>query len=76
MSKKKTQKGGYNRHNFLLRVKRVNEIYVEYSRRGIFAENIYRLYIRDQFLISRATFYTYLSIPYKKELEAFAENDE
>lgn len=69
MSNQKKRKGGYNRRNFLLRVKRVNEIYIEHSKRGIFVENIFRMYIRDQFLISRATFYIYLSIPYKKELE-------
>jgi len=63
------KKGGYNRKNFLLRVERVNEVYLEYARRGVFVEHIYRNHIKDQFLISRTTFFAYLSIPYKKELE-------
>ena len=57
----------YNR-NFLLRVERVNEVFLEHSQRGIFTENIYRLYVRDRFLISRATFYRYLTIPYRRYL--------
>lgn len=56
------------RRNFLLRVKQVNEIFIEHHRRGVFAENIYRLYIRDRFYISRRTFYSYLTIPYLREL--------
>jgi hypothetical protein len=57
------------RYNFLLRVKQVNEIFIEHNRRGVFTENIYRLYIRDSFFISRTTFYSYLTIPYARELE-------
>jgi hypothetical protein len=56
------------RRNFLLRVRQVNEVYLEHSRRGVFAQNIYRIYVRDRFLISRFPFYYYLSIPYKKLL--------
>lgn len=59
---------GYWR-NYYLRVKQVNEVYVEHARRGVFVENIYRLYIRDRFYISRTTFYKYLTIPYTRELE-------
>ena len=57
-----------NRRNFLLRVREVNEVYLLYSKRGVFTEKIYRLYVRDRFYISRATFFRYLTIPYKKEL--------
>ena len=63
------KKGGYNRRNFLLKVKKVNEIYLEHSKRGVFVEYIFRNYIKNQFFISRTTFYEYLSIPYLKELE-------
>ena len=63
------RKGGYNRRNFLLRVQRVNEVYLFHSKRGVFVEHIFRNYVRDEFLISRSTFYQYLSIPYKRELE-------
>lgn len=59
----------YNRFNFLQRVKEVNEIYLEYSSKGVFNEYIYINYIKDRFHISRTTFYNYLSIPYGKELK-------
>lgn len=62
-------KGGYNRYNFLLKVKAVNEIYLEYSKKGVSSGYIYKTYIQHQFFISRATFYAYLQIPYKKEIE-------
>jgi hypothetical protein len=54
--------------NFFKKVKAINEIYLENSKRGLTAENIYRLYIRDRFFISRSSFYRYLTIPYKKEI--------
>lgn len=63
------EKNRCRRKNYLLRVEKVNEIYVEHSKRGVFVEHIYHNYIRDQFHISRSTFYSYLSVPYKKELE-------
>jgi hypothetical protein len=59
--------------NFLLKVKSVNEVYYEHSRRGVFTENIYRLYVRDRFFISRRTFYAYLAIPYRRELEKLGD---
>ena len=61
----------YNRYNYLLRVKQVNEVYREHSCRGIFTEHIYRNYIRPRFYISRQTFYSYLTIPYARELAKF-----
>jgi len=57
-----------NRMNFLLRVKDVNEVFISHNNRGIFTENIYRDYIKERFRISRSTFFRYLTIPYKKEL--------
>ena len=57
----------YNRRNFLERVRKVNEIYLQYKSKGEQNEYIYQNYIREQFNISRATFYTYLTIPYKAE---------
>lgn len=63
------EKSSCRRKNYLLRVKEVNEIYMKHYKRGIFVEHIYRDYIRNQFYISRSTFYSYLSVPYKKELE-------
>jgi hypothetical protein len=66
---------GYNRKNYLARVRRVNEIFLEHSRRGVFTEHIYRLHIRDRFFISRSTFYVYLTIPYERELERLEVQD-
>jgi len=63
------KKDGYNRKNYLLRVEQVNKVFLQHSKRGLFTDHIYRDYIRDQFFISRSTFYNYLGIPYKKELE-------
>lgn len=64
----------YNRYNLLLKVKEVNEIYVEYSSKGVFAEYIFNTYIKDAYKISRSTFWNYLSIPYEKELKIELEN--
>jgi len=58
-----------DKENFLKKVKEVNEIYLEHSRRGASPGYIYRCYIRDQFYISRRTFFRYLTIPYKRMLE-------
>ncbi len=58
----------YNRKNFLLRVKEINEVYKEYASKGWFNEYIFNNYIRDRFHISRATFYNYLAIPYSRLL--------
>lgn len=59
----------YTRKNFLLRVKEVNEIYLEQSHRGLRNEYIYAHFIRNRFHISRTTFYQYLTIPYNAELK-------
>lgn len=59
----------YNKNNYLNRVKAVNEIYKQYTAKGYSNEWIFKNLIKDKFFISRSTFYTYLSIPYKRELE-------
>ena len=66
----------YNRENFLKKVKEVNEIYIEHHNKGIFNEYIYKHFIAEQFHISRSTFYTYLTIPYKTQLKAIQEKKE
>jgi hypothetical protein len=63
------RRGGYNRRNFLLRVKDVNEVYLDHHSRGIPAEYIFRNHVHERFRISRTTFFEYLAIPYKRELE-------
>lgn len=69
-------KGGYNRYNFLLKVRKVCETYNEHARKGVATGYIYDNYIKNQFFISRATFYNYLSTPYKAEIEKFENKTE
>ena len=59
---------GYTKKYFLQRVKAVNELYDELTKQGISNEYIYHNHIRNQFHISRSTFYEYLCIDYEKEL--------
>lgn len=61
---------GYNRYNLLKKAKAVNEVYLEHCENKTLMD-IYREHIKEQFFISRATFYNYLAIPYKKELAEF-----
>ncbi len=49
----------------LKKIRDVNEIYVKLNAKGLSNEYIYKHYIRERFYISRATFYEYLTIPYK-----------
>jgi hypothetical protein len=51
------------------RIKEVNEIYKEQSGKGINNEYIYKHFIKDKYHISRTTFYSYLTVPYKKYRE-------
>lgn len=59
----------YNKKYYLNRVRAVNEIYKKYNAKGYNNEWIFKNLIKDRFFISRSTFYLYLTIPYKKELE-------
>lgn len=53
----------------------MNEIYVREAARGVNNEYIYDHYIREQFHISRSTFYEYLTVPYERELRALDERE-
>lgn len=46
--------------SYLLRVRKVNEIYDRCMKGGVSNRNIYRAYIYPQFGISERTFYNYL----------------
>ena len=59
----------YTRKYFLNRVKAVNEIYTQNTKRGASNEWIYEHLIKDVFHISRSTFYDYLTIPYAAQLK-------
>lgn len=58
----------YSKKYFLERVRKVNEIYDEYAKKGYFNEWIYKNKIRERFDISRSTFYVYLTIDWETEL--------
>lgn len=58
----------YSPINKLLKVKKVNEVYLKFNKMGVSTEFIYLNHIREVFHIGRSTFYTYLTINYKKEL--------
>lgn len=66
----------YNRKYLLTRIKEVNEIYLHQSRQGLSNEYIYIHFIRDQFHLSRSTFYEYLTVPYNKELSEIRAREE
>ena len=60
---------GFNKINKLKRVIQVQEEYLKYANSGHTTQYIYRTYIYPKFLIGIATFYNYLAIPAKRDLE-------
>lgn len=66
----------YTKKYFFERVRRVNEVYDEYARLGYFNEWIYRNKIREQFNISRSTFYVYLLIDWQAGLDGLQREEE
>ncbi len=66
----------YTKKYFLARVKRVNELYKDLSAKGITNEFIYKHHVRDQFNISRSTFYDYLTIPYERQLKEIVRQEQ
>lgn len=65
----------YSKRNFLKRVKKVNEVYLEHAKKGMFHRHIYDNFIKDAFNISRSTFYEYLAIPYKTLIRDLDEQE-
>ena len=65
----------FSRKNMLLRVKEVNELYVEKSKIGLSTEFIYRTFIAPRFHISRSTLYEYLASPYERQLKEIFERE-
>ena len=66
-------KGKYNRRNYLLRVKDVQDIYMKHHQCGCTDTYIYATYIYPTYRISRTTFYNYLSTPAVRELKILVE---
>lgn len=66
----------FSRKNMLLRVKEVNELYIEKSKIGLSTEFIYRTFIAPRFHISRSTLYEYLAIPYERQLKEISQREQ
>ena len=66
----------FSRKNMLLRVKEVNELYIEKSKIGLSTEFIYRTFIEPRFHISRSTLYEYLAIPYERQLKEISQREQ
>lgn len=64
---------GYNRRNFLLRVKDIQDIYLHHHERGCTDKFIYQNHIYPTYKIGRTTFYNYLATPAVKELKELEE---
>ena len=64
---------GYNRRNFLLRVKDIQDIYTNYYAHGCTDKYIYQTHVYPTYKIGRTTFYNYLAIPAVKELKELEE---
>lgn len=64
---------GYNRRNFLLRVKDIQDIYTNYHARGCTDKYIYQTHVYPTYKIGRTTFYNYLAIPAVRELKELEE---
>lgn len=60
---------GYNKVNHLKKIVEIQNITMEYKKKGIYQEWIYINVIAPKFYISRATYYNYLAINAKGELK-------
>lgn len=58
----------YNNRNMLLKMVRVQDIVLEYKKKGVSQLFVYEHVVRDTFLISYSTFNRWLSYPAKQEL--------
>ena len=68
-------KMAFSRKNLLLRVKEINELYLEKAKIGLSTEFIYRTFIKPRYHISRSTLYEYLTIPYERQLREIAQRE-
>lgn len=64
---------GYNRRNKLERICEIQRITLEHTKRGATQKWVYDNIIYPRFLISIATFYNYLGIPARRELNQLKE---
>ncbi|MBR6354401.1 MAG: hypothetical protein IKS01_01320 [Paludibacteraceae bacterium] len=66
----------FSRKNLLLRVKEINELYLEKAKIGLSTEYIYRTFIEPRYHISRSTLYEYLAIPYERQLTEIIKREQ
>lgn len=58
----------YNQRNKLERICEIQRITLEHTQRGVTQKWVYDHVVRPRFLISIATYYNYLGVPARKEL--------
>jgi alpha-amylase/alpha-mannosidase (GH57 family) len=63
----------YNRENFLTRVLEIQELVLQYRKKGLFFKEIFHQHVEKQFHISKRTFDEYLGINAKKQLKELRE---
>ena len=59
----------YNNRNVLIKMARVQDIVLDYKRKGVTQLFVYEHYIRDTYCISYSTFNWWLAYPAKQELK-------
>ena len=59
----------YNNRNVLVKMARVQDIVLDYKRKGVTQLFVYEHYIRDTSCISYSTFNRWLAYPAKQELK-------
>lgn len=59
----------YNNRNVLVKMARVQDIVLDYKRKGVTQLFVYEHYIRDTYCISYSTFNRWLAYPAKQELK-------
>jgi hypothetical protein len=65
----------YNQRNKLFRIQDVKNKFNEVYTPGMVVEWVYINHIKKQFRISRATFYEFMKVDVKKELEKLEKNN-
>jgi len=61
----------YNKRNLLKKIVEIQNITLEYKKKGVSQKYIFNNFIKDRFCISQRTYDSYLSINAKKMLKEF-----
>lgn len=65
----------YNKRNKLERICEIQRITLEHTKRGVTQKWVYDHVIYPRFLISIATFYNYLGVPARRELNQLKDSE-